>query len=435
MRQVKRPLILYTAVLLAYLLVGLTQSWTLALTLLCDGLIVAIAALGVNIQWGYAGLFNVGVAGFFAFGGLAVALVAMPLNPEAWSAGTPMILAALAFGALIIFLTARVYRSKAPEITRLTLAAVLLIAGLIGFRIAFDPAVVAVEALNPASAGNVGGLGLPVPLSWLLGGIFAAGAAWVVAKTALGLRSDYLAIATLGISQIIIIVLKNEEWLDRGVKNITSIDRWPVPQEASLQQQDWFGGVANYVGTDVRTASTIFVALCFASLLAVVLLVLVLLAECSLKSPWGRMMRAIRDNETAAEAMGKNVKQRHLQVFILGSAVIGIAGALYVTLHGLFSPVSYDDPLRYTFLIWAMVILGGSGNNWGAVLGALIVMLIWGQAENLGPALFQLFTAPLAEGPLKAHLIDTAVQMRLPMVGLMLLLVLRFSPRGLLPEK
>ncbi|WFU92257.1 hypothetical protein QA644_33895 (plasmid) [Rhizobium sp. CC1099] len=82
-----------------------------------------------------------------------------------------------------------------------------------------------------------------------------------------------------------------------------------------------------------------------------------------------------------------------------------------------------------------MVILGGSGNNWGAVLGALIVMLIWGQTENLGPAVFQLLTAPLAEGPLKAHLIDAAVQMRLPMVGLMLLLVLRFSPRGLLPEK
>nr|WP_298097933.1 branched-chain amino acid ABC transporter permease [uncultured Shinella sp.] len=435
MTQTYRPFLLYAAILLAYLLVGFTQSWTLALTLLCDGLIVAIAALGVNIQWGYAGLFNVGVAGFFALGGLAVVLVSMPIDTAAWSAGTPNILAAFAIGAAAVFAATKIYRSMATGAQRLIVIAALLIVGIVGFRIVFDPAVNAVEAVNPASAGNIGGLGLPVPLSWLVGGIFAAGAAWVVAKTALGLRSDYLAIATLGISQIIIIVLKNEEWLDRGVKNITSIGRWPVPEEISLQQQDWFLAVANFFSADIRTASTVFVGLCFASLLSVVLLILVVLAECSLKSPWGRMMRAIRDNETAAEAMGKDVKQRHLQVFVLGSAVIGIAGALYVTLHGLFAPVSYDEPLRYTFLIWAMVILGGSGNNWGAVLGALIVMLVWGQAENLGPTIFEFLTSPLAEGPLKAHLIDSAVQMRLPMVGLLLLLVLRFSPRGLLPEK
>lgn len=106
-----------------------------------------------------------------------------------------------------------------------------------------------------------------------------------------------------------------------------------------------------------------------------------------------------------------------------------------MTLHGLFAPVSYDEPLRYTFLIWAMVILGGAGNNWGAVLGALIIMLIWGQAENLGPALFEVLTSPFSDGPFRAHLIDSAVQMRLPMVGLLLLVVLRFSPNGLIPEK
>ena len=82
-----------------------------------------------------------------------------------------------------------------------------------------------------------------------------------------------------------------------------------------------------------------------------------------------------------------------------------------------------------------MVILGGSGNNWGSVLGALIIMLVWGLAESIGPALIQVLATPLAEGPLKAHLIDSAVQMRLPVVGLALLLVLRFSPRGLIPEK
>lgn len=186
---------------------------------------------------------------------------------------------------------------------------------------------------------------------------------------------------------------------------------------------------------DVRAGSTVFVGLCFAGLFTAVLIIVLTFAELSLKSPWGRMMRAIRDNEVAAEAMGKDVKRRHLQVFILGSAVIGVAGALYVTLHGLLSPTSYNDPLRYTFLIWAMVILGGSGNNWGSVLGALIVMLVWDEAESLGPALFRTATALLDDGPLKQHLLDAAVQTRLPIVGLVLLLVMQFRPAGLVPAK
>ncbi|TMV43698.1 branched-chain amino acid ABC transporter permease, partial [Thioclava sp. BHET1] len=185
----------------------------------------------------------------------------------------------------------------------------------------------------------------------------------------LGLRSDYLAIATLGIGQIIVAVMMNEDWLDRGVKNIISLPRFPVPYEVDLQKSASFVAKAQAIGLDPRTASTIFVDLCFSALFLIVLGILLWLAERSLNSPWGRMMRAIRDNEDAAEAMGKDVKKRHLHIFILGSAVIGIAGAMFVTLHGLLAPQSYNDPLRYTFLIWAMVIIGGSGNNWGAVLG------------------------------------------------------------------
>jgi branched-chain amino acid transport system permease protein len=429
------PAWLFGVVGLLYLLVGFLQSWTLAITVLNNGLIVAIVALGVNMQWGYAGLFNVGVSGFFALGGLAVVLVSKPLDAAAWAAGTPRILFALLIGVGVIAAAARLWKAMKPGRMRGFALTVLLVAGLFLFRFAFDPAVSAVEAITPASTGNIGGLGLPVPLSWIAGGALAAGAAWVVAKTALGLRSDYLAIATLGISEIIIAMMKNEEWLDRGVKNVIEIGRWPVPDEVVLQQQPGFVAAAQALGLDPRTGSTIFVGVCFALLFTVVLLILLALAEYALKSPWGRMMRAIRDNEVAAEAMGKDVKRRHLQIFVLGSAVIGIAGALYVMLHGLLAPTSYADPLRYTFLIWAMVILGGSGNNWGSVLGALIIMLVWGLAESIGPALVQVLTTPLADGPLKAHLVESAVQMRLPVVGLALLLVLRFSPRGLIPEK
>lgn len=146
-------------------------------------------------------------------------------------------------------------------------------------------------------------------------------------------------------------------------------------------------------------------------------------------------MRAVRDNETAAEAMGKDVTKRHLQVFVLGSAVIGMAGAMLTTLDGQLTPGTYN-PLRYTFLIWVMVIVGGSGNNFGAILGGFLIWWLWIQVEPLGAALMQVLTFPLPDGSgLKEHLLDSVQHMRLLTMGLILLLVLRFSPRGLIPEK
>ena len=146
-------------------------------------------------------------------------------------------------------------------------------------------------------------------------------------------------------------------------------------------------------------------------------------------------MRAIRDNEVAAEAMGKDVTARHLQIFVLGSAVLGMAGAMMVTFDGLMAPTSYQ-PLRFTFLIWVMVIVGGSGNNWGAVLGGFLIWWLWIQVETLGGLGMSAITAGLADGSwLKAHLQEAAAHMRLLTMGVILLLVLRFSPRGLIPEK
>ncbi len=147
------------------------------------------------------------------------------------------------------------------------------------------------------------------------------------------------------------------------------------------------------------------------------------------------MMRAIRDNRDAAEAMGKDVTARHLQVFVLGSAVVGVAGAMLITLDGQFTPVSFE-PLRYTFLIWVMVIVGGSGNNWGSVLGAFLIWFVWVEAEPVGNWLMGVITSPLAvDNPVRLHLLDAAPHMRLFLMGLILLLVLRFSPRGLIPER
>ena len=413
---------------------GFMQSWNSALFILNMGLVSAIMALGVNLQWGFAGLFNVGIMGFVALGGLAVVLTSMPPVGEAWAAGGARILGALLLGAATIVAAIVTFQKMQAGRMRALAIVALLVIGFFLYRAVLDPGVVAVEAVNPAATGYLGGLGLPVLVAWPIGGLLAAGAAWIIGKTALGLRSDYLAIATLGIAEIIIAAMKNEDWLARGVKNVTGLPR-PVPYEIDLQQDPGFVARAEGLGIDPVTASTLYVKLGYSVLFVVVLVVIFWMAQKALKSPWGRMMRAIRDNEVAAEAMGKDVTARHLQVFILGSAICGIAGAMITTLDGQLTPSSYQ-PLRFTFLIWVMVIVGGSGSNLGAVLGGFLIWWLWVQVEPIGLWLMQLITAGLPDGSaLKDHLIGSAAHMRLLTMGLILLLVLRFSPRGLIPEK
>ncbi|MEX0348633.1 MAG: branched-chain amino acid ABC transporter permease [Paracoccaceae bacterium] len=425
---------LFAIVAALILLTGFMQSWNSALFILNMGLISAIMALGVNLQWGFAGLFNVGVMGFVALGGLAAVLVSMPPVPAAWSQGGAGVIIGLLLGVLTVWL-AVLAMAKMPKGRARTLTVIaILVIGFIIYRRVFDPAVLAVEAVNPAAEGYLGGLGLPVLVAWPVGGLLAAGAAWLIGKTALGLRSDYLAIATLGIAEIIIAVIKNEDWLARGVKNVIGIPR-PMAYEIDLQNDPGFVDTATSIGLDPVIASTLYVKLVYSLLFLTVLLVLLWMAQKALHSPWGRMMRAIRDNEVAAEAMGKDVTRRHLQIFVLGSAICGIAGAMITTLDGQLTPGTYQ-PLRFTFLIWVMVIVGGSGNNFGAVLGAFLIWFLWVQVEPIGLWLMQVITSGLPEGSgLKSHLIDAAAHMRLLTMGIILLVVLRFSPRGLIPEK
>ena len=429
-----RNIFLFAAMALLILLTGFLQSWNSALLILNMGLISAIMSLGVNLQWGFAGLFNVGVMGFVALGGLATVLVSMPPVTEAWSAGGLRTLLGLMIGVASLWLTSLAI-ARLPSGNAKILGIIAgLIVGFFAFRFVFDGGVSAIEAVNPASTGYLGGLGLPILLAWPAGGLLAAGVAWIIGKTALGLRSDYLAIATLGIAEIILAIMKNEDWLARGVKNVIGLPR-PVPFEVDLQNNPDFVATASDLGMNAVTASSIYVKLCYAGLFTVVLLLLLWMAQNALRSPWGRMMRAIRDNETSAEAMGKDVTKRHLQIFVLGSAICGIAGAMMTTLDGQLTPAGYQ-PLRYTFLIWVMVIVGGSGNNFGAVLGGFVIWFFWVQVEPIGGFLMQAITSGMEDGsPLKQHLISSVAHMRLFTMGLILLLVLRFSPKGLIPEK
>ena len=419
---------------LLIILVGLIQSWPMALAILNLCLISAVMTMGANIQWGYAGLINFGIMGFTALGGLAAVLVSVPPVREAWQIGGFGMILSL-FVVIGIIFSIKFILKKFPKSNKRNLGIIaVIIIGFIIVRIFFEPAVESIEAVNPATTGFLGGLGLPIIFSWIVGAFFAAAVAYVIGKITLGLRADYLAIATLLISEIIIAIVKHEDWLARGVKNVIGLKR-PVPYEVNLQSTDWFINLAEKLDLRVIEASSVFVKLCYTGLFSIVVILVLILCQKALYSPWGRMMRAIRDNEEAANAMGKNVVKQHLQIFILGSAVVGIAGAMLTTYDGLFTPGSYQ-PLRFTFLIWVMVIVGGSGNNFGAILGGFAVWFVWIEAAPISLYLINIFAGGLEEtNTFKKHLIESIPYFRYLMMGTGLLLIMRYRPKGILPEK
>ncbi len=434
------------------ILVGIFQSWNIALSIFNLCLISAVMTMGANIQWGYAGLINFGIMGYTALGGLAAVLISVNPVQEAWSVGGSNILFSLFLIIGMVLAIRYVLKKYDKSKLRTYIIATIIISGIILVRFISEPGIEAIEEVNPAKTGFLGGFGLPIIFSWIVGAVFAGGLAFIIGKVALGLRADYLAIATLLISEIVIAIIKHEDWLTRGVKNVIGLKR-PAPYEVDLQQTDWFINLVEKFNFSklnliqdfserqialkqlVIEGSSIFVKLCYSGLFLVVVIILLILTQKALYSPWGRMMRAIRDNEEAANAMGKNVVKQHLLIFVLGSAIVGIAGAMLVTQDGLFTPGSYR-PMRYTFLIWVMVIVGGSGNNFGAILGGFAVWFLWIEAAPIALFVINLTTSGLADTHfLKQHLIESVPYFRFLMMGIGLLLIMRYRPKGILPEK
>ena len=293
----------------------------------CIVLVLGIMALGLNLQWGYTGLFNAGVVGFYAIGAYTHAILITAPRPEL-----------------------------------------------------------------------IGNLGLP----WIVGilGAMAASAfaAWVIGLATIRLRDDYLAIATFGIATTIQLVTLNWDGLTGGAQGLSVIPRPLV---------GWFETPLGF-------------SLWYLGLLVAVVGVLYWALERILNSPWGRVLKAIREDETAAIALGKSARSFRLQAFVLGSTLMGLAGALYVSFIGFVSPFDFLPIL--TFQVWAMVIVGGSGNNKGALLGALTVWAIWASSGVLISKLVP--PAYAAQGG--------AIQVIL--IGLLLVASLLFRPRGLIGE-
>ena len=445
--QSYRAIITFSPMGFVLLFVGFNQSWALVIGIINMSLISAIMALGVNIQWGYAGLFNVGIMGFAALGGVSVVLISQQPVTEAIDAGGIKMLFALALGAATIAAGVLLNRRGVNK----WLISLIVVIGYLFTRFYFSEASKLIEKVDPAITGYLGGFGLPIMLSWIVGGLAAAGAAWWIGKITLSLRSDYLAIATLGISEIIIYVIKNEDWFVRGLKNVYGLQR-PVPYEVDMQKSEWLQNIVAWIHRSelqflsqseqisklsdyVREAAVVFVKLSYSGLFLVILVAFIILSNLALNSPWGRKVRAIRDNEVAASAMGKNITRQHLQIFVIGSAIVGVAGALLVTYDGIFIPTAYQ-PLRFTFLIWVMVIVGGSGNNLGSVLGAFIMWFIWIQSGPIGLWVVEMLGNYVQEGNTSLEFIEDRVHyLRLIFMGSIMLLIMRFSPGGILPEK
>ncbi|WNL38803.1 branched-chain amino acid ABC transporter permease [Halomonas sp. PAMB 3264] len=409
-----REVVLFAALLVAVLGVYALMGAAYSTRMLVEAACYAILALGLTIQWGYAGQFNAGVMGFVALGGFSAMLFSVPVNDAFWGTELPFELGrVLLYGIAAVLLVVGVSRldrfgmpKRLRTVVTVVVAVVLYLTVISMLR--------EVTGEIQARAGFVGGFGLPPWTGWIVGGALAGGVGYFIGHICLGLRSDYLAIATLGIAEIIKAFLKNSDWLTRGTATVSPLP-WPTPGPAEL-------------GFTLSRAI-------YLSLTAVIIAAIFFLLHRAYHAPWGRMIRAIRDNEVSAAAMGKDINKRRLEIFVLGCILMGLGGGVLGTFNSLFDPQGYL-PLNHTFLVLVMVILGGPGNNLGTIFGAVAVYIIWIMSEPLALYVMELVTS-IGEGAgweMPSNLDSRALQARVLVIGMLITIVLRFAPKGLLPE-
>lgn len=280
--------------------------------------IYALLALGLNVIWGLAGMINLGLAGFFAIGAYASAL-----------------------------LTVR--------------------------------------------------FGWPIPLGWLAAAAASCVVGVLVALITARLRGDYLAIVTLGFSEIVRLAASNEIWLTNGTDGISGVlGPWRVP----LSAFDY-----NLVYAGIVWAAVAMMAVGLARLSA---------------APFGRVLRAIREDETIAAVAGKPTLLFKLQAFAIGAAVLGLAGGLYAHFNAYVAPDAFQ-PLVTIYIVLALVA-GGTGRMTGAVVGAVLVVALQEGARFGAAALPGLSPVQVAS-------------VRAGAIGVALVLVLHLRPDGLPPER
>ena len=372
--------------------------------------VYALLSLGLNLEMGQAGLFNFGHVAFMGIGAYAAVIFSKrteeALAPALEGSGPGAFAFAVlvaSLGGLLVYLplglvTRRVRRLSARAGILAALVPALLVAALVLW---------AVLPLSPRDAKNAVAV-----LGVLLGVAVSALGGLLLGLAALRLREDYLAIVTLGTSQILLLVALNEEWLTQGSQGILAIQ---IPLADWARGTQWWRDLA-------RDWELLPIPLAYAAVGVLAVLLAYVVLETLARSPWGRVLKAIREDEEVASSLGKDVLWYKLQALMIGSGLAALAGILFVWSVSSIVPTHFLAVV--TFIVFAMLVLGGIGNHRGAILGAVV---IWGIFE-LGGSLNNLAL-------FREHGINWAGPLQNIFVGLVLILVVMFRPQGAVGNK
>ena len=367
------------------------------------------AALTLNLHWGYTGLFNIGIVGFMAVGVYVTAILSKPV----FGSGT--------------------------------------------------------------SAASVGGLGLPLSVG-ILGGMIAAGLfGAVVSLPALRLRADYLAIVTIAFSEIVRfsllsdtlggadiggyriglgggdgIILDFVDPLEALIKAISFPLDIVLGREHVLWEDVYLGVVVEAAGTVIETnPKPVVDNFAYAAVLLVVMGGIYALLRRTGNSPFGRVLKAIREDEDVTNALGKNTNRFKIKSFVVGAALMGLVGILWFGSQGSVTPNTFRP--RITFYIWIALIIGGAGSNTGSVMGGAVFAAFLFQGPRyfknvvetaLGnpeaPSSFGQAMAPVSGGeilPFFLYTLDSIRQLQLFIMGVVLIVLMHNRPQGLLGHR
>lgn len=245
--------------------------------------------------------------------------------------------------------------------------------------------------------GRIGGFGLPFIVGLLAAAVVAGILGWLIGLITLHLEFGFFAIATLGLAKTLNIILRNEKWIGNGVWGMGGIQK-PLSSVVGPQYANWVYGVIA-VG---------------------IMVIIYILLERAVKSPWGRLQLAIKEDEHLTQMLGKDVWHYRMESLVLGSMIMGIGGAIFTHYQGFINPDSFGD-IMMTFLPLLMVVAGGTGNNKGSILGAFSIWILW-SASEIGADYLPIASAKVP-------------YVRMLVVGLVIIAILRWRPRGLIGRK
>lgn len=348
--------------------------------------VYGIAALVVNLHWGYSGLFNIGVAGFMAVGVYTTTILSRPIAGQ-----------------------------------------------------------------NPT--GTLPGLGFPLPVA-IIGGILAAAVVgYLAALPSLRLRDDYFAIVTLAFAEIIRMTFKSSELLEFTIFGTTlgtgggrGIRTYPNPINTFFEGPGApIVDAVSSAGIEGSLVQGWALVVAIAILLAVVYYLLVRIGE----SPFGRVLKGIRDDEEATESLAKHTSSFKIQAFVIGTGILGLLGVVWQGTQGYIDPSLFSPQL--TFFVWIALIIGGIGSNTGTVIGSILFVGI----VYLGPNYVRLLVKNAVElsgtvgtfpqaihaltvgnvDPFLLYLFDQTNALRVVLTGVLLVWVLKTRPSGLFGDR